>query len=106
MCPTLGGRLYGLVRTIRHYVLALVLGRQREVHGVSGDQVQESVDHPWVEMATPTGLDLFQRLVQAERWAVDAVGHHCLEGVGHGNDARAERDVLALEALGIAGTVK
>src|SRR5439155_13986744 len=75
-------------------------------HGVGRDQVQEGVDHPWVEMATPTGLDLFERLVQAEGRAIDPVGHHGVEGIGNRNDARAKRDVLTLEALGIAGAVE
>src|SRR6202163_4626302 len=76
------------------------------MHRIPPDQVQEGFDPAWVEVTTPTGFDLFQRLVWGERRTVDPVGPQVLEGVGHGNDPRTEWDVLALEALRVAGAVK
>src|ERR1700724_470614 len=76
------------------------------VNGASRDQVEERADDPWVEVATAPGLDLLQRLIQAQGWTVDPVGDHGFKGIGDSDDARAERDLLALEALGISGAVE
>src|SRR5216683_6246212 len=102
---TLCGGLYRFVGAVGHELLPLVLGGQRQVHRVGRDQIQESVDHPWVEVATATGLDLFESLGQAKGRTVNAVGHHGLEGIGDRDDARTQRDVLALEALRVPGAV-
>src|SRR5438105_6547487 len=86
-------------------LLPLVFGRQRQVHRIVGDQVEEGVDHPRIEVAPAAALDLFQRFAQSQRWAIDAVCHHRLEGIGDRDDAGAERDLFRLEALRITRPV-
>jgi hypothetical protein len=58
-----------------------------------------------VELSSRAALELGARLVERHPLAVRALGGHGTEGVGHGDDARLERDVLAGQPVGVAVAV-
>src|SRR5712692_11292304 len=55
-----------------------------------------------VELGPDPAGDLIDRRPDGPLAAVRAIGGHRVEGVRHGHDARDERDVLALNPIGIA----
>src|SRR5438132_12783235 len=72
----LGGGLDRLVGAGGHRLLALILGGQRQVDRVRGNQVKEGVDDARVEVAPAASHDLLEGLVQAQRRPVDAAVNH------------------------------
>src|SRR5690606_25010068 len=81
--------------------------------GRSGVEGKAVVDHPQagvhhlgvVALAAP-GADFGEGGVEPQGRPVGAVGHHGFDHVGHRHDAGFEADILALEALGVAGAVE
>src|SRR4029077_9244586 len=69
------------------------------VRSLLGIQREEDLDDARVELAPARLADDLDRLEVGAPAAVRAIGHDRVVGVGHGDDARAERNVLALEAL-------
>ena len=63
-------------------------------------------DHRGVELRPRAAAQLVERLRVRQRRAVGAVGDHGVVGVADGDDAGAERDVVAGEAVGVAGAVE
>ena len=65
----------------------------------------EGLDHGGVEVLARALGDDGHRLLVGEGLLVDAFGHERVEHVGHGHDARGERDARALDARGVSGAV-
>ena len=96
-----------LVRPLRGQPAPGLAGGRLGSHrlGDLDDLEAERVDDRGVELLAGAAAQLGQRVFDRVRGAVDAVGHHRVEGVADGDDAGAERDVLAGEAVGVAGAV-
>src|SRR3954471_18181358 len=62
----------------------------------------QSGDAARAELAPSRAPQLVERLAGRAGGAVDAGGEHRVEGVGDVDDPRAERDLLALEAIRVA----
>ena len=73
---------------------------------LAGEQLLERRDAPGAELGARGLAQLVQRGVEGAGRTVDAGREHRVEGVGDVDDPRAERDVLAREAVGIAGAVE
>ena len=65
----------------------------------------ERLDDVRVELRPGAALELAQRVRRGKAAPVDAVGRHRVVGVGDEEDPRAERDLLAGEAVRVAGAV-
>src|SRR5918992_4082708 len=80
-------------------VLGDELGAELRVHSV------ERLDDLRVELRPGAAQQLAQRLLDCEHRRVRALGDHRVERLAHSDDASAERDLLALELVGIARSV-
>src|SRR5829696_7680246 len=69
---------------------------------LAGGDAPEGFDHARVELRARATLQLGARGVVAAARAVDAVADHRVEGVGDGEDARAEVDLFTLEPERVA----
>src|SRR3954447_23946587 len=69
------------------------------------DAGEERGDDFRIELRARTPLDLRDRLLEAERGPVEAVGSHRVEGVSHEDDACAERNVLPGKTVRVAVAV-
>ncbi len=74
--------------------------------GVVADLLDEQAHDPGVELRAGAAFELGARLLGREALAVRAVGDHRAERVGHPDDARLERDALALQPGGVARPVE
>ena len=68
-------------------------------------QGQELPGDGRVELGARRRAHAVQRFVQHQGTTVGAVGGHRVERVGHRDDAGAQRDVLGLQSVRIAGPV-
>src|SRR5712691_5727361 len=59
-----------------------------------------------VELGALVSIQLLHRAVVTRSFAIDAVRRDCFVGVGDDEDARADRDLIALQALRIARSVE
>ena len=91
-------RAHAEAQAREHPALARATRRRR----AALDAGEERGDDLGVELRAGAALDLRDRFLERERRAVEAVGRHRVEGVGDEDDARAERDLLAGEAVGVA----
>jgi hypothetical protein len=73
-----------------------------ERDAVALDHLDERVDDDRVELVPPTRRSSASASSELTGIAVRVARGHDVVGVGGGEDARAERDVLAAEAVGIA----
>src|SRR6266540_3840486 len=65
----------------------------------------EGRDYARVELRARAAPQLCERRVCRTLGPVDAIRRHRVVGVGHEDDAGPERDLVALQAVGIAGAV-
>src|SRR4051794_11670208 len=72
---------------------------------VALERLEEDLDHARVELSPRAARELRTRLLDRQRGAVDAVDRHRLVGVGDGEDARLERDLVADEPVRVAAAV-
>ena len=77
-----------------------------EVGPVGFRDGEEYLDDARVELGAGAALDLFAGVGYGECAAVGAVGNHGVQGIGDGEYARADGDILAAEAAGVAGAVE
>jgi hypothetical protein len=68
--------------------------------------VKKGGDRPAVELRAGLLGEDVQCLLVCARWSVSAAGGDGIEGVSHGDDPGAERDVGADEAIGIAVAIE
>src|SRR4051794_4143608 len=73
--------------------------------GPSDHRIEERRRDSLVELPPDGGADLLTRLVRGERAAVGAIGGHRVVGVADQDHARAERDRVAGEPVGVAAAV-
>src|SRR5882762_9076872 len=66
----------------------------------------EDVDDLGIKLAARTALNLLAGVGHRESAAIGAIADHGVERVGDGEYAGAQRDLVALQAAGIAGAVK
>ena len=78
------------------------LGRGRGRQLGLGEELEEDPRDLWIELRPCATLDLGQRLHPRERATVGPVARHRVEGVGDGEHACLERDLLAGLARGVA----
>ena len=71
-----------------------------EVAGIP--RLVERGDHRRIERFPREGDDLVDDIGELHGLLVRAVGRHRVEGVGHGDDPRDERDALALQSVRVA----
>src|ERR687887_498332 len=79
-------------------------------HRVAEDRLErkdplERGDGARAELGAGGAAKLLDRLVRRPRRAIDARRQHRVERVGDVDDARAERDLLALDPVRVAGAV-
>src|SRR6185437_1884195 len=67
---------------------------------------QEGVDARRIEMPAALRLEKVDALVEVPRALVRTLRYQRVEHVGHGDDARNERNIFAVQAVRIAGTVE
>ena len=72
---------------------------------VVAHRLLEGLDDRRVELRAGVGAQLVERLGRAAAAAVGPVGDHRVERVADRDDAGAERDLLAREAVGVAAAV-
>ena len=77
----------------------------RKLIALVAKQGQAGLHDHGIEAALPILLDIGKGEVQSARRAVRPMAGHRLDDVGHGEDARAEGDLLSPEPLRIAGAV-
>jgi len=70
-----------------------------------GQQPRELVHHVTVELGVGIATQFGERILHAPRGSVAPVTGHGVEGIHHGDDARAERDVDTGQPRRIAGAV-
>src|SRR5215510_8379044 len=68
-------------------------------------KTEEYVHDARIEVRARRPLDLAPRRLQRDGPRIGAVERHGVEGIGDGEDAGAQRDLLALEAERVAGAV-
>src|SRR6185312_12220640 len=73
--------------------------------GLALEQLEHLLDDLRVELAAGAAPQLLDDGGQRQRRPVRPVGRHCVERVGAADDPRDQRDVLAGEAVRIAGAV-
>ena len=83
---------------------AVASGRGPEVRAL--DRVDEGADDGGIELRPGAAVQLSSASASRHRRAIRAVGDHGVVGVADGDDAGAERDVVAGEAVGVAGAVE
>ena len=66
----------------------------------AGEEVAEELDERGIELLPGVVSELVDRGHVADGRLVGSVVHHRVVGVGDGHDPRAERDVLAAQAIG------
>src|SRR5687767_13886308 len=71
----------------------------------SGVNAHERLDDTGVELATRDAIELLERLLFRPRLAVGTIVGERVEDVGHGDDAGAKRDLLALNATWVTRPV-
>src|SRR5215210_3716018 len=71
---------------------------ERELAGQRGDD-------RGVELRSGAALELCDRLLWRNSTAIDALRGHCVVGVGYEDDAGAERDPIARQAVRVAAAV-
>ena len=64
--------------------------------------LEEDFHHGGVELRSGAAQNLFARRVEAARLAVGTVAGDRVQGVGQGKDARADGNLIAAQAAGIA----
>src|ERR1035437_6749800 len=92
---------------------ACAVGRLREALGLSWGWCwcalvefdEKRVDDAWVELAASTAAGLRARVRSAYSRRIGPTGDHCVERVAGEHDPRGQRDLLAAEPVGVAGTV-
>src|SRR3954453_537972 len=72
---------------------------------LGADDLEERVCALRVELRARAALDLGHGVGHRQGASIDPVLGHRMEGVADADDARAERDLVGLEALGIARAV-
>src|SRR3990172_949351 len=85
--------------------LAPALGPGQGVQPLPTNDCYESVHDPAIKLLAGAAVQLLERLLQGDDALVGAVGGHRVEGVADEDDARAERDLVAGEAVGVAAAV-
>src|SRR6266511_4190572 len=78
---------------------------QRRVDLLEISDRYERLSHRRVELGAGAGHDLLEGPLVGHRAPVGPVGGHGVEGVADREDARAQRDLLAAQAGGIAASV-
>src|SRR6185503_20726648 len=71
-----------------------------------GEQMLERANDPRVELCAFVALELLERALVTDCLAVDTVRSHRLVRIGDDDDPRADRDLFALQALGVAGAIE
>src|SRR5439155_9209681 len=66
---------------------------------------EERVDDLRIELRAAAALHLATGFVDGQRRSIGTIGGHRIEGVGHGEDARPQRDALAGDGIRIARAV-
>src|SRR5438128_11624926 len=82
-----------------------MFARLRHARGDGYELGDECCDRGRVELSARALVELGKCRFDRELSAVDAVVRYRVEGVGDEDDARAERNVLSVQAVGIAGAV-
>src|SRR5262249_61382586 len=77
----------------------------RELDALALDELLEGADAARAELAPRLLLEHAQGVLVVACGPVDPVGQHRVEGVGDGDDAGAERDVLAGQLVRVAPAV-
>src|SRR3954453_23156285 len=70
------------------------------------ERADEHLGHLRVELRAGVLAELADRLAVVHRLSVGAVGDHRVVGVAGQDDAGADRDLLALEPIGVAAAVE
>ena len=78
-------------------------GGRRELR--SDERGHERLDDGGVELGAGARAQLGDRLGGGDGTGVGALGDHRVERVAHEDDPRAQRDLLAVQAVGVAATV-
>src|SRR4051812_40721321 len=68
-------------------------------------QLCQGCDDAWIELCARAAAELVEGFRRRERLAVGAAADHRIVGVARADDARAERDFLAAQPVGIAAAV-
>src|SRR4030067_1832692 len=89
-----------------HCWLTVVLGGGLVADKARGVGCQESLYGPRVELGARIALDLPHSESVGASASVGAAGGHGVVGVHHGEDARAQRDLVAYEAAGVAAAIE
>src|SRR5438874_3480359 len=75
-----------------------------DLEGVSATLIEKTPERshdPWVELNSLIPIELIHRAFMTDRFSVNTIRSHCLVCVGHDDDPRAQRNVLALAAFRI-----
>src|SRR3954453_374920 len=68
-------------------------------------QLCQGCDDAWIELGARAAAELFEGVEGRQRLSVGGAADHRIVGVAGADDPRPERDLLALEAVGIAAAV-
>src|ERR1700730_4134757 len=70
-----------------------------------GDR-QENLNNFGIELRAGAAADFFACVRQWQRFAIGAIADHGVKRVGDGENSRAQRNLLAFQAAGIAGPIE
>src|SRR5580692_7717177 len=68
--------------------------------------LEKDLDHLGIKLAAGPGLNLLAGFAESSGGTIRAVGDDGIEGIGNGENARAEWNFIALETAGIAAAVE
>src|SRR5207247_2708240 len=78
------------------------------LEGVSATLIEKTSERshdPRVELNSLISVELIHRAFMTDRFSVNTIGSHCIVCVGHIDDSRTKRYVLALAAFVIAAVM-